>query len=145
MRAVVLAYCSLGNPKPWISIQAGAKLEILYDLTNMGSHGWFMFAKLVDNYWLQLSVVFWQIYWTSWWELWVINQITTGGHPPSIYVFVSFFFTWKTQTCLNKNFNMLSMADIAASSTRYNVLPCQRLMHVEFIARQVHTRGIANL
>jgi hypothetical protein len=37
MRAVVLAYCSLGNPKPWISIQAGAKLEFLYDLTNMGS------------------------------------------------------------------------------------------------------------
>ena len=40
---------------------------------------------------------------------------------------------------------MLSMADTDASSTRYNVLPCQRLMHVEFIARQVHTRGIANL
>lgn len=145
MRAVVLAYCSLGNPKPWISIQAGAKLEILYDLTNMGSHGWFMFAKLVDNYWLQSSVVFWQIYRTSRWELWVINQITTGGHPPSIYVFFKYFSRGKLKHVWTKTFNMLSMADTDASSTRYNVLPCQRLMHVEFIARQVHTRGIANL
>ena len=138
MRAAVLAYCSLGNPKLlWIPIQSACKTGDPIWFDQRGGYSWFMFAKLVHKCLKQFSVVCWEIFWTSYWDSKLLTKLQQGGtHPP----FMLLYHVENFNMIERKRFNMLSMVDTAASSARYSLL-----MHVEFIPRQVHTQGLEKL